>query len=96
MADERAFNRLLGSVEEAGQILRGERKPSRVFRYDPIDIRALRESVHASQSEFAHMIGVSVGTLRNWEQGRRTPTGPAMALLRAFSKAPKTLCKALA
>lgn len=83
------------SIREAGRIRRGETKPSRVFKYDAIDIRKLRESVDVSQAQFAKMIGVSKGTLQNWEQGRRRPRGPAKALLRVFEKDPKAVVRAL-
>ncbi len=89
------FNDLSKSIKEAGRIRRGETKPSRVFKYDAIDIRKLRESVDVSQSQFARMIGVSKGTLQNWEQGRRRPRGPAKALLRVFEKDPKAVVRAL-
>jgi hypothetical protein len=46
-------------------------------------------------AEFALMIGVSVATLRNWEQGRRTPDGPALALLRVAARNPKAVIQAL-
>jgi putative transcriptional regulator len=49
----------------------------------------------ASKSEFALMIGVSIATLRNWEQGRRTPDGPALALLRVASRNPRAVAEAL-
>ena len=83
------------SIKEAGKIRRGKAKPSRVFHYDAIDIRKLRESVAVSQSQFARMIGVSKGTLQNWEQGRRQPRGPAKALLRVFEKDPEAVVRAL-
>ena len=83
------------SIKEAGRIRSGETKPSRVFKYDAVDIRKLRESVDVSQSQFARMIGVSKGTLQNWEQGRRHPRGPAKALLRVFEKDPKAVVRAL-
>jgi putative transcriptional regulator len=91
----RLFAELTESIKEAGRIRRGKAKPSRVFTYDATDIRKLRESVHVSQAEFALMIGVSKGTLQNWEQGRRRPRGPAKALLRVFEKDPKTVVRAL-
>jgi len=56
----------------------------------------LRESLHKSQSEFARMIGVSLATLQNWEQGRRKPVGPAQALLRVVQLQPDAVLKALA
>jgi putative transcriptional regulator len=91
----RLFKELTESIKEAGRIRRGETEPSRVFTYDAIDIRKLRESVDVSQSQFARMIGVSKGTLQNWEQGRRRPRGPAQALLRVFEKDPKAVVRAL-
>ena len=89
------FEELTKSVKEAGKIQRGEVKASRVFTYNAIDIRRLRESVKVSQSKFALMIGVSVDTVQNWEQGRRKPRGPAMALLRVFEKSPEVVVGAL-
>jgi putative transcriptional regulator len=90
------FERLVGSVKQAGAIHRGEAKPSRTFVFEPEDVRRIREKLHKSQSEFARMIGVSVSTLQNWEQGRRQPEGPARALLVVASKAPEVVAKALA
>ena len=89
------YRELSKSIKEAGRIRRGKAKPSRVFTYDAIDIRKLRESLNVSQSQFARMIGVSKDTLQNWEQGRRHPRGPAKALLRVFEKDPKAVVRAL-
>lgn len=90
------FDELVASVKQAGAIHRGETKPSRTFVFEPEDVRKIREKLHKSQSEFARMIGVSVATLQNWEQGRRQPEGPARALLVVASKAPDVVAKALA
>jgi putative transcriptional regulator len=65
------------------------------FEFNPMDIKAIRNTLHKSQSEFALMIGVSVSTLQNWEQGRRNPDGPARALLKEASENPETVSKAL-
>jgi putative transcriptional regulator len=65
-----AFEELLTSVRQAGEIRRGQRKSSRTTRFKPADVKALRNDLGQSQVEFALMIGVSVATLRNWEQGR--------------------------
>jgi putative transcriptional regulator len=92
---KKAFEELLTSVRQAGRIRRGELKPSRVTEFRPANVRAVRAKLRASQTEFALMIGVSVGTLRNWEQGRRTPDGPALALLRIAAKNPKAVIDAL-
>jgi putative transcriptional regulator len=90
------FEDLMGSVQEMDEILRGERQPSRVFHVDPAAIKALRETTGLSQLKFALLLDVDVGTLRNWEQGRRSPTGPARALLRAIKKDPQHVLAALA
>lgn len=89
------FDELVASVKEAGKIHRGEAKASRQFTFEPENVREIREKLHKSQSEFARMIGVSVATLQNWEQGRRQPKGPARALLVVASKAPEAVAKAL-
>jgi putative transcriptional regulator len=90
------FEDLMKSVQEMDGILKGERQPSRVFHVDPVAVKALRETTGLSQSKFALLLDVDVGTLRNWEQGRRAPTGPARALLRAIHKDPKHVLAALA
>src|SRR5450759_5613341 len=90
-----AFQELLTSVRQAGQIRRGARRPSRTTTFHPTDVQAVRSKLGASQAEFALLIGVSVATLRNWEQGRRTPDGPALALLRVAAKNPKAVAEAL-
>jgi putative transcriptional regulator len=90
------FEDLMGSVQEMDEILRGERPPSRVFHVDPAAIKELRETTGLSQLKFALLLDVDVGTLRNWEQGRRAPTGPARALLRAIKKDPQNVLAALA
>jgi len=90
------FEELVASIKQAGRIHRGEIEPSRKFVFEPEDVRRIREKLNKSQSEFARMIGVSVSTLQNWEQGRRQPEGPARALLVVASKAPNVVAKALA
>ena len=90
-----AFQELLTSVRQAGQIHRGLRRPSRTTSFKPTDVVAVRTKLGVSQPEFAMMIGVSVATLRNWEQGRRTPDGPALALLRVAARDPKAVVNAL-
>ena len=92
---ENDFNNLVKSIKQAGQIKKGQRNPSRSFEFGPLDIKEIRNKVNKSQNEFALMIGVSVSTLRNWEQGRRKPEGPARALLKVASKSPDTVSKAL-
>ena len=55
------------------------------------DIAALRRFVGLSQVQFAKAVGISVHTLRNWEQNRRRPEGPAIALLRIAARHPRII-----
>jgi putative transcriptional regulator len=55
------------------------------------DVSALRRFVGLSQARFAKALGISVHTLRNWEQGRRRPEGPALALLRIAARHPRII-----
>jgi putative transcriptional regulator len=84
-------------LEEMVAIEKGRKEPVRVHRFfTSEDIRALRERVGVSQRAFAAMLGVSHRTLQDWEQGRRTPTGPAMNLLRLYDAMPEAITKVLA
>lgn len=93
--DKHHFDNLVQSVKEMKLILKGKLKPARVTKFSPISIKAIRQKLHQSQSEFAFMIGVSPSTLKNWEQGTREPEGPAKALLRVAQKNPKAVYQAL-
>lgn len=93
--NEKNFDLLVESIKQAGEIKRGERQPSRVFRFSPLDVKEIRHKMHQSQREFAQMIGISVATLQNWEQGRRKPEGPACALLRVAMQNPEAVKEAL-
>ncbi len=94
--NKKEFEKLVASVKQAGKIKRGELKASRVVDLKPMDIREVRKKLNLSQSEFALMIGVSLSTLQNWEQGRRRPEGPAQALLKVAASNPKAVIDALA
>jgi putative transcriptional regulator len=89
------FADLVDSVRQAGRIRRGEAQPSRVTEFAPVDVKAIRQRLGKSQAEFARMIGVSVATLQNWEQGRRRPEGPARALLKVAAANPEAVSAAL-
>ena len=62
----------------------------------PADVRDLRRRARLTQLEFAARLGVPVETIRNWEQGKRMPRGPARALLAVIAHAPETVFAALA
>ena len=89
------FQDLICSVKQAAKIKKGKLKANRVFEFKPADVKQIRNKAGKSQAEFALMIGVSVGTLRNWEQGRRVPEGPAQALLKIVEAMPEEVAKVL-
>jgi len=90
MKDE-LFQELLESVKQGAAIMKDELQPSRTFEFPETEVHALREKFGLSQDKFASLVGISVGTLRNWEQGRRKPEGPARVLLRVAALHPEAL-----
>ena len=94
--DKRLFNDLLQGLEEARRWARGEDVPGlRVHRFDRAEAAAVRARSGLTQQEFSAQIGVSVATLRNWEQGRRKPEGPARVLLAMLAQDPDIVAKTL-
>jgi len=75
------FNDFLASVRQGADIIKGYKKPKRKFILDEPDVKNIRHQFKLSQSQFAKLMGISVDTLKNWEQGRRKPQGPARVLL---------------
>ena len=90
------FDELMESVQQMDEIVRGERQPSREFHVDASQVKEIRKATGLTQAKFAALIDVQLGTLRNWEQGRRDPTGPAKALLKAIHNDPVNVLNALA
>ena len=62
----------------------------------PPAVRDLRRRARLTQLEFSARLGVPVETIRNWEQGKRAPRGPARALLAVIAHSPETVFAALA
>ena len=95
MMDTQLFNRLVESMNQMSEIIEGSRAPSREFIVDGSHVKNIRKLTGLTQAKFCQLIDVNVGTLRNWEQGRREPTGPAKALLRAIENDPSHVLMAL-
>lgn len=93
--NDKDFQKLVESVKQMGGIMRGENIPHRRTVLTRTDVKALRERLGLTQNQFSGMIGVSIKTLQNWEQGRREPEGPAKALLRVVEKEPQAVLSAL-
>lgn len=88
---KKLFKELLESVKQGGAIMKGTIKPLRTFEFPESEVRKIREQYGLSQDKFAILMGISVATLRNWEQGRRKPEGPARVLLRVAATHPEAL-----
>lgn len=94
MKDE-LFEELLESIDQADAIARGKAAPSRAFELPSPDVQALREGYGLTQDRFAALLGISVRTLQNWEQGRRVPEGPARVLLQVAAVHPDAVMDAV-
>jgi len=90
-------SRLIKGAKEARAIARGKADPKtyRVHVPTDIDVRKIRDDLGLSQTEFASRFGIPTATLRDWEQGRRRPEGPARVLLLVIKNEPKAVQRAL-
>ena len=93
----KAFESIAAGLREAIAYARGDKSQGRLHRvYVPdIDVERIRRQLGLSQVDFAAAFGVSVATVRNWEQGRRRPHGPARVLLVVIEKAPGVVLEAI-
>jgi len=91
-------HKIVSGLREAVSYAKGDASRSRAKSYnvpESIDVKGLREKLGMSQAEFALRFGFSLGTLRQWEQGRRAPDGAARVLLTVISKNSKAVEQAL-
>ena len=91
----KAFQSISAGLNEAIAHAKGQRVKARVHRIEPMDVKAIRDKVGMSQTEFAAAFGISLGTLRHWERGDRQPHGTARVLLTVVSRKPKAVLSAL-
>lgn len=85
------FEELIESVKQGSKIIKGKMKALRSFEFPESEVQKIREQYGLSQDKFASLMGISVATLRNWEQGRRKPEGPARVLLRVAAAHPEAI-----
>lgn len=90
-----AFSSIAAGLQDAVEHASGDATRGQVHTVDTVDVREVREKLGMSQSEFAAAFGVSVATLRNWEQARRSPRGPARVLLHVIDREPEAVQRAL-
>lgn len=93
--EEKLFNDLLESVKQMNEIRAGKRKPAKVTRFEKNEITEVRRKLKMTQTQFATAFGISVSTLRNWEQGHRNPTGAAITLIKVAKRHPKAVLEAV-
>jgi putative transcriptional regulator len=90
------FDLWLESVKRPVETRRYETKPSREVARKKNEVARVRARLGLSQRQFAELLGITANTLKNWEQGRRQPTGPAKVLLKVAYRHPKIVLKAAA
>jgi len=91
----KAFDEIQAGLTDAIEHSKG--KKSKVIEHPPeeINVKAIREKTGMSQQRFCAAFGISLGTLRHWEQGLRSPRGAARVLLKVVQKDPKAVMKAI-
>lgn len=93
--DNNSFDLLMESVRQADDIIAGKAEPARVTEIPAFRVKQLRKNLSLTQQQFARLVHVEVATIRNWEQGRRAPEGPALALLSALENDPENVIQAI-
>lgn len=91
-------SRIIDGMREAVAFARGDPVAVRTTTVEvpaTVDVRAIRGRLGLTQAEFARRFGFSPGSVRNWEQGHRTPQGPARVLLRVIEREPDAVDRAL-
>ena len=89
MADRNLGTEILDGISEIKQFKKGKATLRTHELSEPSPPEVIRQKLKMSQSAFAGLLGVSVRTLQDWEQGRRGPQGPAVALLRIAEQHPE-------
>lgn len=91
-----AFTEIMAGLNDAINHAKGN--PSKVIEHKPksLDVKGIRQKTGMSQQKFCKTFGISLGTLRHWEQGLRHPRGPARVLLQVMDKNPTAVIQAIA
>lgn len=80
---------ILEGIKEIKKYKTGELRLKTAALSDPSPAQIIRKKLDLSQSSFAGLMGVSIRTIQDWEQGRRSPKGPAKSLLRVAEQHPE-------
>ena len=94
---KKAYDKIAAGLKDAIAIARGEadRRSYRVHVPPDVDVGRIRRKLKLSQSEFAARFGIAPGTLRDWEQKRKRPEGPARVLLMVIEREPAAVERAV-
>ena len=93
----KVFDRIRAGLTDALAHSQGKSGHAAIHAPEPpaLDVTAIRTKLGLTQEQFAHLCGVSIATLRNWEQGRRRPNGPSRALLGLVDLEPAAVLRAI-
>ena len=91
----KTYTEINAGLKESIAHAKGNKSGVREHRIEPIDVRSIREKTGMSQQRFCATFGISIGTLRHWEQGLRSPRGAARVLLKVVDHNPKAVIKAV-
>ena len=92
----KAYESIRRGLEQAIAHQAGKPVRAKIHTPSPVDVKQVRARTGLTQEEFAAKFSISLGTLRHWERGDRTPRGTALVLLNIIAKEPKAVLKALA
>ena len=91
----KAFTEISVGLTEAIDHAKGKSTNVVEHHLEEINVKAIREKTGMSQQKFCATFGISIGTLRHWEQGLRSPRGPARVLLKVVEHNPMAIIKAI-
>lgn len=91
---DKAFTDIAEGLADALDHARGDASGIVEHRPETLDVKAIRKKTGMSQQRFCAAFGISIGTLRHWEQGLRTPRGPARVLLKVVDNDPEVVIRA--
>ena len=89
----KAFEEISAGLDDAIKHAGGQASKVVVHEPEIIDVKAIRQKTGMSQQRFCATFGISLGTLRHWEQGLRAPRGPARVLLKVVDNDPQAVIR---
>jgi len=90
-----AFKEIKAGLDDAIEFSAGKKSKVKVYKPQPVNVKQIRSKLDMTQEIFAATFGISLGTLRHWERGDRTPRGAALTLLNVVDRAPDAVLNAI-